>query len=142
MKQADVKAAFLQAYVVDNPLDVDIYMEQVDGFDDPDFPRDEYVCKLLRTLYGMKQSNRLWWRRLVKWMRRYGYRQSKFDPCMFYGERPENRRRTPAYLKGIHYVPILVDDISAYISDTSQARQNYSKYIGAGRVLPGGLVVA
>ena len=39
VKQADVKAAFLQAYVVDDPLDVDIYMEQVDGFDDPDFAR-------------------------------------------------------------------------------------------------------
>ena len=64
-------------------------------------------------------------------MRKYGFRQSKFDPCMFYGERPENRRRTPAYLKGIHYVPILVDDISAYISDTSQARKNYSKFIDA-----------
>ena len=33
--QADVKAAFLQAFVVDDPLDVDVYMEQVDGFDDP-----------------------------------------------------------------------------------------------------------
>ena len=37
------------------------------------------------------------------------------DPCMFYGERPDSRRRTPAHLRGIHYVPILVDDISAYI---------------------------
>ena len=93
VKQADVKAAFLQAHVVDDPLNIDIYMEQPDGFEDPDHPRDEYVCKLIRTLYGMKQSNRLWWRRLVKWMRRYGFRQSKYDPCMFYGERPESGKR-------------------------------------------------
>ena len=71
--QADVKAAFLQAYVVDDPLDVDIYMEQVDGFEHPDYPRSEYVCKLVKTLYGMKQSNRLWWRRLVKFMIKYGF---------------------------------------------------------------------
>ena len=53
-KQADVKAAFLQARVADDPLDIDIYMEQVDGFEDPDHPRAEWVCKLIKTLYGMR----------------------------------------------------------------------------------------
>ena len=85
-KQADVTAAFLQAYVVDDPLDCEIYMEQVDGFEDPDHPRDEWVCLLIKTLYGMKQSNRLWWKRIVRWMIKYGFLQSDHDPCLFFGE--------------------------------------------------------
>ena len=128
--QADVKAAFLQAYVVDDPLDVDIYMEQVDGFEDPDHPRDEWVCLMVKTLYGMKQSNRLWWRRLVKFMLQYGFEQSAYDPCMFFGER-HDRRKTPSYLRGLHYIPILVDDLSSYLNDTSRARKNYAKFIAA-----------
>ena len=37
----------------------------------------------------------------------------------------------PRHLRGIYYVPILVDDISAYISDSDQGRSNYKKFIEA-----------
>ena len=50
---------------------------------------------------------------------------------MFYGERPESAKRTPRCLRGIWYVPILVDDISCYISDSEEARTNYKKFIDA-----------
>ena len=79
----------------------------------------------------MRQSNRLWWKRLVRWMIKYGFRQSNYDPCMFLGERPEDPRRTPRHLRGIHFVPILVDDISTYISDNRKAKSNYKKFIAA-----------
>ena len=67
----------------------------------------------------------------MRWMRKYGFRQSRYDPCMFFGERPEDRKRTPRHLRGIHYVPILVDDISTYIADSDLGRSNYRKFIEA-----------
>ncbi|OWY95693.1 Copia type Polyprotein, partial [Phytophthora megakarya] len=51
--QMDVKTAFLNGL-----LDEDIYMAQPDGFIDSIHP--DYVCKLKRSLYGLKQSPRMW----------------------------------------------------------------------------------
>ena len=50
--QMDVKTAFLNGQ-----LDEDIYMAQPDGFYDIVHP--DYLCKLERSLYGLKQSPRM-----------------------------------------------------------------------------------
>ncbi|GKD89895.1 retrotransposon protein, putative, ty1-copia subclass [Tanacetum coccineum] len=47
----DVKTAFLNDY-----LDEDIYMVQPEGFVDPKHPRK--VCKLQKSIYGLKQASR------------------------------------------------------------------------------------
>ncbi|GKF94453.1 retrotransposon protein, putative, ty1-copia subclass, partial [Tanacetum coccineum] len=49
--QMDVKTAFLNGY-----LDEDIYMVQPEDFIDPNHPRK--VCKLKRSIYGLKQASR------------------------------------------------------------------------------------
>ncbi|GKE53467.1 retrotransposon protein, putative, ty1-copia subclass, partial [Tanacetum coccineum] len=51
--QMDVKTVFLNGY-----LDEDIYMVQPEGFVDPNHPRR--VCKLQRSIYGLKQASRSW----------------------------------------------------------------------------------
>jgi Reverse transcriptase (RNA-dependent DNA polymerase) len=51
--QMDVKLAFLNGL-----LDEEIYMEQPEGFIDPDHP--EKVCLLKKALYGLKQALRTW----------------------------------------------------------------------------------
>ncbi|GJY05503.1 retrotransposon protein, putative, ty1-copia subclass, partial [Tanacetum coccineum] len=51
--QMDVKTAFLNGY-----LDEDIHMVQPEGFVDPKHPRK--VCKLQRSIYGLKQASRSW----------------------------------------------------------------------------------
>jgi hypothetical protein len=49
----DVKTAFLNGR-----LDEDIYMAQPEGFMNPEFPNR--VCKLQRSIYGLKQASRQW----------------------------------------------------------------------------------
>ena len=51
--QMDVKSAFLYG-----DLTEDIYMRQPEGFVDENHP--DKVCKLKKTLYGLKQSARCW----------------------------------------------------------------------------------
>nr|GFD03750.1 retrotransposon protein, putative, Ty1-copia subclass [Tanacetum cinerariifolium] len=51
--QMDVKTAFLNGR-----LDEDIYMEQPEGYVDPKYPNR--VCKLQRSIYGLKQALRQW----------------------------------------------------------------------------------
>ncbi|GJW98061.1 retrotransposon protein, putative, ty1-copia subclass [Tanacetum coccineum] len=57
--QMDVKTAFLNGYV-----DEDIYMVQLEGFVDPKHPRK--VCKLQRSIYGLKQASRSWNKSLMR----------------------------------------------------------------------------
>ncbi|GKF36835.1 retrotransposon protein, putative, ty1-copia subclass [Tanacetum coccineum] len=49
--QMDVKTTLLNAYP-----DEDIYIVQPEGFVDPKHPRK--VCKLQRSIYGLKQASR------------------------------------------------------------------------------------
>ena len=51
--QMDVKTAFWNG-----PLDCEIYMSQPEGFVEPDRPN--HVCKLKKSVYGLKQSARCW----------------------------------------------------------------------------------
>ena len=64
--QMDVNTAFLNG-----KLDYEVYMEQPEGFVDPDKP--DYVCKLSKSLYGLKQSARCWNSTLDTYLKANGY---------------------------------------------------------------------
>ena len=74
--QMDVHTAFLNG-----ELDHDVYMEQPEGFVDSDHPN--YVCKLNRSLYGLKQSARCWNSTLDSYLEESGYRPSGADSCLY-----------------------------------------------------------
>ena len=55
--QMDVKTAFLNG-----DLEEDIYMVQPEGFVQEG--KEDYVCKLKKSLYGLKQSPRAWYQKI------------------------------------------------------------------------------
>ncbi|GJV89651.1 retrotransposon protein, putative, ty1-copia subclass [Tanacetum coccineum] len=74
--QMDVKTAFLNGY-----LDEDIYMVQPEGFVDPNHPRK--VCKLQRSIYGLKQASRSWNKRFDEEIKKFGFAQNLDEPCVY-----------------------------------------------------------
>jgi hypothetical protein len=72
--QMDVVTAFLA-----NLLDEEIYMEQPEGFTDG----TDKVCKLGRSIYGLKQSARLWNKRLDARLKEIGFDQTHSDHCVY-----------------------------------------------------------
>ncbi|RVW27824.1 Retrovirus-related Pol polyprotein from transposon RE2 [Vitis vinifera] len=75
--QLDIKNAFLNGELVE-----EVYMElPPEFFDDQG---NKKVCKLNKSLYGLKQSPRAWFGRFSQVLRRYGYSQGYADHTMFY----------------------------------------------------------
>ncbi|GJX10745.1 retrotransposon protein, putative, ty1-copia subclass [Tanacetum coccineum] len=72
----DVKTTFLNGH-----LSEDIYMVQPEGFVDPQHPNK--VCKLQRSIYGLKQASRSWNKRFDVEIKKIGFIQNPDEPCVY-----------------------------------------------------------
>ena len=72
--QADCSNAYLNS-----DIDHEIYMKQPEGY----VQGENLVCRLNKSIYGLKQSAHLWNSTLVKFMKTQNLEQSKIDPCVF-----------------------------------------------------------
>ena len=78
LQHLDFETAFLQS-----DLSEDIYVALPEGADQYDADGNKLCMKLHKSLYGLKQSPRNWCSKLHKWLKNYGFKQSKADPCLF-----------------------------------------------------------
>jgi hypothetical protein len=72
VEQMDVKKTFLHG-----DLKEEIYMKQLEGFVVKG--RKALICKLKKSLYGLKQSPRMWYRKFDTYMLGLGFTRSKED---------------------------------------------------------------
>ncbi|MCP3664820.1 MAG: DDE-type integrase/transposase/recombinase [Gammaproteobacteria bacterium] len=76
LHQFDVETAFLNGN-----LSEEIYMHQPEGFVKPG--EEKLVCRLKKSLYGLKQSPRCWNIILDEHLCELGFVRSKNDPCIY-----------------------------------------------------------
>uniref|UniRef100_A0A2N9FGL6 CCHC-type domain-containing protein n=1 Tax=Fagus sylvatica TaxID=28930 RepID=A0A2N9FGL6_FAGSY len=76
LEQLDVKTAFLHGN-----LEEEIFMEQPEGFKQPS--TENLVCRLKKSLYGLKQSPRQWYKRFDSYMIQIGYTRCEYDCCVY-----------------------------------------------------------
>ncbi|GJW53299.1 retrovirus-related pol polyprotein from transposon TNT 1-94 [Tanacetum coccineum] len=98
LEQLDVKTAFLQGNIEEM-----IYMKHPPGYE-----QGNKVCLLKKSLYGLKQSPRQWYRRFDEYMLSNGFKRSSYDSCVYYS----------SYAPGEYiYLLLYVDDmLIAYMS--------------------------
>ena len=103
LEELDVKTTFLYG-----ELEEDIYMDQPEGF--VISKKENLVCRLKKSLYGLKQSPRQWYKKFDSFMLSDGFKRSDYDRCV--------------YLKTVNgsaiYLLIYVDDMLIAVKDKSE----------------------
>ncbi|KAL0404089.1 UNVERIFIED_CONTAM: Retrovirus-related Pol polyprotein from transposon TNT 1-94 [Sesamum radiatum] len=74
--QMDVKTAFLNGFVEE-----EIFMDQPEGF--TTVGEEQKVCRLQRSIYGLKQASRSWNTCFDEVIRGYDFIKNDYDPCVY-----------------------------------------------------------
>ena len=74
VQQMDIKGAYLNGILQET-----VYMKQPEGCEDG----TDRVCRLIKTLYGLKQSGREWNKEFDSKIKTHGYRCLISDPCAY-----------------------------------------------------------
>jgi hypothetical protein len=107
--QMDVKSAFLNGELED-----EVYIEQPEGFQLSN--NADYVCKLNKALYSLKQAPRAWYSRLDKYLQMEGFRKGSANKNLYIKVSEGN----------ILLIEVYVDDI-IFGSDDDRLSQKFSK---------------
>ena len=110
----DVKTAFLHG-----DLDEEIYFQQPKGFEVKG--KEDHVCLLKKSLYGLKQSPRQWYKKFDAFMTRARFTKSKYDHCVYLMRLPNN---------SFVYFLLYVDDIliaAKEIFEVNKLKEKLSK---------------
>ncbi|GJT11979.1 retrotransposon protein, putative, ty1-copia subclass [Tanacetum coccineum] len=110
--QMDVTTAFLNGY-----LDEDIYMVQPEDFIDPKHPRK--LCKLQRSIYGLKQASRSWNKIFDKEIKKFGFAQTLDESCVYQKASGSN----------VTFLILYVDDI-IIMGNHISSLQSVKDYLG------------
>jgi hypothetical protein len=106
IQHVDIKTAFLHGVLPDSET---VFMEQPPGFEAPG--KEDWVMRLLKSLYGMKQASRIWNQTFHKTITQMGFRRLVCEWCVYY-----RQTHTGTTIFAVH-----VDDI---ISISSSADEN------------------
>ena len=76
LHQMDVKMAFLNG-----DLEEEVYMKQPEGFSSSD--GEHLVCKLQKSIYGLKQASRQWYLKFHNVISSFGFFENGMDQCIY-----------------------------------------------------------
>lgn len=105
MRHIDVSGAYLEADV-DTELYMTLPLDMTAGV--------PTVVKLIKSIYGLKQSGELWNKKLDGILKGLGFSRSICDPCIYFRNDGD---------KGMFYIAVYVDDILTMAKENGQLQQ-------------------
>jgi hypothetical protein len=109
IRNLDVGNAYLES-----DIDVDLYLK---------LPKTEWVngkpkiVKLLKGLYGLKQSGKLWNSLLHKVLASFGFERTYSDPCLYFRYNSSGKMLVAVYVDDILYCADNIDVLTAFEQD-------------------------
>lgn len=107
IESIDISNAYLNGEL---EKEYEVYMHQPEGFRQYGPNGERWVCRLMKGLYGLKQSGRLWYHKLAETLEAMGFTQTKSDPSIYIWVTDGARV----------ILPVFVDDITIVSSDTNK----------------------
>lgn len=107
VQHLDIRKAYL------NGVLEEVYMRQPPGF--VVVGKEEYVCRLRRSIYGLRQSARCWHRKLNEVLTKYGFKPSAADQCLY----------TKDGTAGRDLLIVHVDDILLASADEANVKKEF-----------------
>ena len=110
--QMDVKMAFLNGFVEE-----ELYMVQPEGFEDPNDANK--VCRLQRSIYGLKQASRSWNICFDEVIKEFGFIQTYGEACIYKKVSGSSVAFLVLYVDGILIVGNdvkLLSDVKSYLN--------------------------
>lgn len=92
--QMDVKSSFMN-----EELEEEVYIEKPKGFMLTN--KKDYVCRLKKELYGLKEALRTWYARLDKYLQKQGFRGGNVDSNLYIKIRQKNLTLIKVYADDI-----------------------------------------
>src|SRR6201999_870275 len=105
IESVDISSAFLNG-----EIDAEVYMQQPEGFPQG---RPDQVLRLLKSIYGLRQSPRLWHKKLNSVLVKMGFKKIKSDASVWVYDRDEVRI----------IVPVFVDDMTLVSKSKEKIKQ-------------------
>ena len=115
LQQMDVKSAYLHS-----EIEEEVFLEQPKGFQQVGDNNQHLVCRLKKSIYGLKQAGHNWNKNLNGWLLSQGFKRSECDRCLYYRREGQD----------FEYIVIWVDDIVICGSNServSELKQAFSK---------------
>jgi len=78
LQQFDIKTAFLHGIL---PEEETMFMEQPKGFEAPG--KEDWVMRLMKSIYGMKQASRIWNQTFHNAVTRWGFERLECEWCVY-----------------------------------------------------------
>ena len=102
MLQFDVKTAFLHS-----PIEEEAYLEQPQEFVKQGSDGEKLVCRMNKSIYGLKQATNNWYKKLANFLLRQGFTRGRKDHCLL----------ARAVTEGHTFILVWVDEIKKHDSD-------------------------
>ena len=128
VSQMDLKIVFLN-----RNLEEEVYMIQPKGYISKEFP--EKVCRLQRSIYGLKQASKSWNMRFDEAIRSYDFIKNEEEPCVY---KKVSGRAITFLVLYVDDILLIGNDVGILLSMKAWLSKNFSmKDLGKGTYILG-----